>query len=286
MNPTNNEIYLKIAGFFLKINFRTRNDAANKIKRHFLSNYKSFILKKKIKKVNYSIELIERDNKKEISINQFLKTENNVLIRLYSIRTKNDSLIKLYSEDKKRKKISIMLPVSSDEIEFILRHIFYKLLKANHSFFMHLAAVIHKGEAYLFLGDSKAGKSTLVKLLKKYMLPICDDRGIIKKEKDLYYLYQSQYKEKNSYQKNSNGFKINKIFFLKKSINFKIQKIPSINLTLLLKYVANQALINKNSKDLFNFIFQHKEKFYYLYFSNKDKDLAKKILNFNEFNSD
>lgn len=282
MSPTNNEIYLKIAGFFLKINFRTRSDTANKIKRHFLSNYKSFIFKKKIKKIDYSIELIERDNKKEISINQYLKTENNALVRLYSIRTKNDSLIKLYSEDKKRKKISIMFPVSSNEIEFILRQIFYKLLKRSHSFFMHLAAVAHKGEAYLFLGNSEAGKSTLIKLLKKYMLPICDDRGIIKKEKNLYYLYQSQYKEKNNYQKKNNEFKINKIFFLKKSPIFKIQKISNANLAFFLKKVANQVLINKNNKDLFNFIFQHKEKFYYLYFSNKDRNLAKKVLNYNK----
>lgn len=277
MISTNKDIYLQVGGFTLKLIFKLKTEASKKIKADILSYYRPFIVAKKVKKIDYSVELVEPDQQEDVNIKKFIKSGSPNVIRLYTIHTQKRSFTKLYSEDKKRKKISLLFPVIFNEVEFILRHIFYALLRDSHSFFMHLAAVAQNGEANIFLGDSGAGKSTLVSLLKKQMIPICDDRGLIKREDGSYYLYQSPYIEKNSHPKSSGRVPIRKIYFLKKSTSFKIVKIPPTHVELLLKNVSRQILINNNNKDIFNFTMNYSDRFYYLFFSHKDKNLAKKL---------
>jgi len=266
MNLENSELYVKIAGFVLKLMFKVRGKVDARAKKYILSYFGPFILQKKVGKVDYSIELLERDGVREIK-------------RKQSIKIKNDIFIKLCSEDKKKKKITAFFPIVLYDLELILRLIFFNLLKKHHSFCVHSgAALLNKKTAYLFLGESGAGKSTVLKLLKRDMMPIYDDIGFIKKEKNTYSLYAAPYREKNQYKKNNSRFIIDKIFIIKKSLHFGIEKVSDTDLSLLIKTIASHILVNKDRRDILDFIAKHGGDFYYLYFSHKDNNLAKKLL--------
>lgn len=269
MSLENNELYMTVAGYIFKFIFKIKSGPVDeKAKKYFISNFSPFIIQKKTAKIDYSIEFLDRDSAEGKQKKQ-------------DIKIRNDIFIKLCSENKKQKKITTFFPIVFYNFDLIMRHIFYNLLKKNHSFCMHSSAVVkNEKTAYLFLGKSGAGKSTVLKLLKKNMTPIYDDMGFIKKESNAYNLYITPYQEKNKYPKDNSRFTINKIFIIKKSPHFDIKKVPDTDLSSIIKIIASQILVNKNKRDIFDFIAKHRRDFYYLYFSNKDNDLANKLLLF------
>lgn len=269
-----NGFYLKIAGFVLKIVFVKGTEFNYKyvaeIKKHILSLFGPFVLHKKTKKVDYSIKFISQEDSEE-----GIEEKQSIVI-------KNNRYIKLFSENKKQKEVTSPYSLAFTNLGLIIKFIFVKLLKKNHSFYIHTsAALLNKKTALLFLGKSGAGKSTILKLVQNELTPICDDMGFIKKEKNTYYLYETPYQEKNQYPKDNGRFNIGLIFIIKKSHYFKIEKVPNANLPQIVKTMMDQTVINKNKQDIFDFIVKHRKDFYYLYFSNKDENLVKKLLAFN-----
>ena len=69
-----------------------------------------------------------------------------------------------------------MLLLSSDQI------LLARVLPKWGGAFIHAAGVVLNGQGMLFAGPSEAGKSTMVKILKKKAKILCDDRMIIRRE--------------------------------------------------------------------------------------------------------
>jgi hypothetical protein len=149
----------------------------------------------------------------------------------------------------------------------------FELLLKNRGFILHSSASISEDEAFVFVGSSGAGKSTSAKLLKEEYPRLNDDKSIIRKVNNNYFCYQNSFREKYEYRKNpeidARGYKVSKLFFLRKSNDFKMEKIADKDLVLkkILKQVLNSGQIPIGNAMKFVSSFDN---FYYLYFA-KDK---------------
>lgn len=104
------------------------------------------------------------------------------------------------------------------QLMILIRDILRRYLRDYHGFFLHCAANrINKTQAVVFLGNSRAGKSTISQLLNSKYPKIVDDLGILLLRNNRWYIYQTHLKEKNKVSKSSKGFQVNAIFHLKKS---------------------------------------------------------------------
>ncbi|PLX05151.1 MAG: hypothetical protein C0594_08125 [Marinilabiliales bacterium] len=89
----------------------------------------------------------------------------------------------------------------------------YYLMIDNDACLMHAAAVRHKGEALVFSGKSGVGKSTMAGLWKGLGSVINDDKIIIKREKEQFFVYNSPRYPNDVPVK----LKLRKIYLLKQS---------------------------------------------------------------------
>jgi len=226
------EFHLGIAGFRIVFNFRLENKSYSQAISSIMRYFMPFVIEKKVDTINYTVEFISRDIHRAADNTQ-------------SIIIKNDTYIKLCSSDVSKKVLTVLFPVGIYGIELVLRMIFFELLPRTHSFCIHASAVISpSGGAYLFLGNSGAGKSTIIHMIGKSFKPLFDDIGFIKKRGSEYYLYVSPYKEKNTYEKTPKSFLIEKIFFPVKSKHFLIQRQFMKDIPSGIKRISNQILVN------------------------------------------
>lgn len=260
------KMYLGIAGFTIVFLFRLGEKSYAPAIRLIENYFKPFhITPQPNDTIDYEIEFVSRDINPD---------ENNP----QSIKIKNSVYIKLCSEDVHKKKISALFPIGLYEIELMLRMIFFEILPQSHSFCIHASAIISpSGGAYLFLGDSGAGKSTIIRMIGKSFKPLLDDIGFIRKKGRGYYLYTSPYKEKNTYTKVPGPFLIEKIFFPMKGERFSIRSIPTVNIVNIIKRLDKQILVNTNRKDILRFISTYSTHLFEIYFSKFDKHLGNKV---------
>lgn len=116
-----------------------------------------------------------------------------------------------------------------------------------------------------------------MKLLQKSYTPLTDDSVILKKEGDLYILYQTPAQEKEDWiERKNKGYILKGVFFLKKAQTFRIdsKKNKSITQKKLLSQFWFQSVQSsiKQIKTFFSFV-QSFDEFYEVSFA---KD-AKKI---------
>jgi hypothetical protein len=71
-------------------------------------------------------------------------------------------------------KVNSLYGLVSDQI-FLSR-----LIAQHKGFYLHACGVNYKGEGFVFMGHSGAGKSTIAKILRGKAEILCDDRVIIK----------------------------------------------------------------------------------------------------------
>ena len=166
------------------------------------------------------------------------------------------------------------------QFQYILRTVLQILLINHHGFFLHASANNINGKANLFLGKNRAGKSTISQLIRSKYSVLADDMVIVKKENNIFKLYQSPYMEKNQNFKRGSGYYIiDRIFFLKKASFCKLEKIE--NKKLILLKVLSQLYTDKESKiKQVGYIFDlisRVNKFYILYFT-KDGEKLKNLL--------
>src|SRR3989338_647399 len=206
--------YLIVAGYTFKIFFENSDNTfyRNKWLEYIKKYYGNFIPDLKPKKIDYSIRFVER--------------------KTYPIIKKSEKGKKYinYFIDSDHRKATTFYIISIAQFELILMDIVCKLFQNDGGFFIHTSAVYARDGAFLFTGKSHSGKSTIINLLNPAFTPFVDDIGIIRKKNNSYYLYQTPHHEKgDSINKNSSGFLIKKIFFLKKSNINEIKKITSKN---------------------------------------------------------
>ena len=254
------KIKFKIAGFVFVISFQeteipSRRKKFVKIIKNYLND---FIFNDSIKKPDYYINIIDI-----LSYHVFkLKNKKNYFINFWKEKD-------IYAET--------YYHISLAHFQYILRRAILTLFSKKHGFMLHSSAVLINGKAHIFTGSSGAGKSTVVRLLKKENKPLADDNVFVKKENGIYYLYQTPFIEKeNRVKRGKNKFEIGGVYFLKKSDDFKLEKI-----------MDKESVFNKLAKEfwtkdkmesekqlpfLFKFSYNF-DRFFYLYFKKQKKGL-------------
>ena len=90
---------------------------------------------------------------------------------------------KNYVQAFKRGNLTSLLCFPTDQI------LFARLLADRSGIILHGSGLIFKEKGYLFVGHSDAGKTTLVKIFHHHARILNDDRMIVRKENNSFYLY-------------------------------------------------------------------------------------------------
>src|SRR3989338_4469919 len=185
MIKTVKTINLKIANFPIKLVFHPTDWPANRdhLIQEVLFMLSGFVVKISPEKTGIKIHFIDR---LELNILRN-KAGNKHFINFYEYRGKK-SYISFYH-------ISII------QLNIIIRTILQNFLADNNGLIIHGSAVFNGSQAYIFLGRSGAGKSTIMNLLADKYKPLADDTIIIKKENKRYYLYQTPMMDKQAWVK-------------------------------------------------------------------------------------
>jgi hypothetical protein len=204
------EIFLSIAGFHIALRLAATEELypVTILKDLILHYCKPFIVHKKPTKIHHTVtvttaqtySMILQKMKKQRFINFYQRISNLHTITFYHI-----SII---------------------QFQVVLRYALLHLLAENHGFFLHASAVRQGNVAHIFLGPSGAGKSTATKLSKSIFTPIADDTVIIKKERNMYYCYQTPFYEKEwELKRSTTRYQIGNIYILQKSTQTSIVPI-------------------------------------------------------------
>lgn len=102
----------------------------------------------------------------------------------------------------------------------------------------HGACVIDGDRSYLFLGESQSGKSTMAKIWQKERIVLHDDRIIVRRQKSNFLAFATPWF--NGISQYSKGIILDKIFFLRHSLNNEVSR--KIGGPLLLKIISNSFL--------------------------------------------
>ncbi len=254
----NDNLYLKIAGFNIHLHFDPiDNDyLQNTFKNNILRICQNFTLSQKPEIIDFLIQIVyklnlgihRQKNRKKLFINLYEEVAENIIIIFYH--------------------------VSNFQFQLILRSALQELLMKHEGFFLHSSAAKIGYKVSLFLGETGAGKSTIIKLLKDDYPAMGDDNVIIKKEGGKYYFYQTPFMEKEWWViKKPRKYDIEKIYFLRKAKIFKIQRIQNKDeiLQMFMKQVWSRDSedTKKQMGSIFNFVHRF-HNFYFLYFA-KDK---------------
>lgn len=99
-----------------------------------------------------------------------------------------------------------------------------RLLADRDGCYLHSAGVIFENKGLLFVGHSDAGKSTVIKMLKGRAKILCDDRMIIRKQREGYKIYGTW--SHGEIEEVSSGFApLRAILFLEKSTKNSLSRL-------------------------------------------------------------
>lgn len=231
------EIFLQVAGFIIKIEFLQHNVDGNIMldelqRRKEFINYFEKIYKNFIFYGSSSIDF-------EITV----ESKESIFTRT----AKNNSVSMLLFESISDQKIRTFYHISLYQFQLILRDIVFKLVIKNNGLVIHASAIVIRSKAYLFLGKSTAGKSTVVRLLRDFSTPIADDIAIVMRRKEKYFVYTTPFIEKQRWLKKQNKkYILSGIFFIKKGKKSYMKGI--IDESEILDLLLNQILIVKENK--------------------------------------
>jgi hypothetical protein len=263
MNNQENEICLEIAKLVIKIVFHENDN--NYVKKSFINQvknfYRGFILQDNGNKNNFFIDVYNQS----------------ILFLEKSAGRVKRQFVLISKEYFKSKKVKIFYNISLSQFSLLITRILQKLLPLHIGLMLHASSVIYKEKAFLFLGVSGAGKSTVTQLLKNKAEIFTDDTVILKKEKNHYYCYQAPIIEKNQCKKNKEGYPIKNFYFLKQSKKYKIEKINNkekiINL-LLKQLFTERKYLPKQMPIILNMV-KNLDSFYFLHFKKNKKELIR-----------
>ena len=255
------KIYLNIAGFNFALTLKDiqQNYYKDEFKKMLFKKYPKFIVDKKVK-ADFNLII---DYKGSVDI--YVREHEDKIRHVY---TNN------YSIDSAKKTAHVNYTVSQLQFDNIIRELIDKyLFKKDKGFYLHGSAVGKKGEAFLFLGKSGAGKSTTAQLLDGLCKVLSDDFLIVKKYKNNFYYYQSISYEKNwNFKRTNESYRIRKVFFVKKANEFSLKKIENKNkaLGMIMKQFFTYDLKPDIQFPLLT-AFVNKIDFYYIYVKKDQK---------------
>lgn len=262
-----NTIYLFIAGFCIKVVFGplivtfTRDKLILDIK----TIYKGFILNRPLIKPDFIINI---DEPYHHFITKKIKSEN----YYFSYIFKTSDGITLHTA----------YDISLHQFSHLITNVIQKKLGENKGFLLHASASNVKNKAFLFAGLSGAGKSTTISLLNNTYPALSDDLSIIKKEGKGFVYYQTPFIEKNAWvKKGRKKYTIGKLFFIRKSQEFKVEKITSkkyVTYELTKQLRVESQTLKSNMKNLLSFV-QNFNEYYFLYFAKNSTKLVNLLNN-------
>lgn len=91
-----------------------------------------------------------------------------------------------------------------------------RLLADREGCYLHSSAIILDGKGFVFVGHSEAGKSTIASLFKEKAEILCDDRNILRRHADGFWVYGT-WSGSDELNISPNSAPLKAIFFLKKS---------------------------------------------------------------------
>lgn len=116
--------------------------------------------------------------------------------------------------------------ISQMQFEQILKIILAQHLLLGKGIFIHGSASLFQKKVLLFFGDSGAGKSTIVRFLSSFCPVVADDQFIVRVIKRQLIFYQTPFYDKNwKFQRSPDGYRISRIFYLRKSKKNSIRSI-------------------------------------------------------------
>lgn len=199
-----------IANYIVKIKFVNRRNhfSRNNLKDKIKNTFSDFAVKKSSKKVDIEIDIYNR----ALSIKKYSSSYASLL----------------YIHDLNR--IIAFQHISIDQFTHILSTEIHHRLVKESGFRLHSSASLIRGKAQLFIGPSRAGKSTIMTLLNPEFPALADDSIIIRKIKNQLFCYQSPLIEKNSWvKKTKNKYSLGNFYFLRKSKTCSINPINDQN---------------------------------------------------------
>ena len=254
--------YVSIAGFYFKIVFKkittdksplefARQRLMSEIS-YFLSSFVSASIPGRIDATIYfeddpSIERVKRKIDNTSFVLQYKRKDDNIFVTNYH--------------------------TSIAQFSLLLEDLLNEFLLKNDGFGIHASANIINKKAYLFLGKSGAGKSTISTLLGKRFRILADDNIILRQIDGNYFVFQTPFYEKNiEIWKSPHAFPLSKIFFLHKGKSTYAKGIK--NISTLKKLVRKQVLgFDDSSKDFFKDGKPQKIDYYNLWFTKKNNEL-------------
>lgn len=256
--------YFNIANFCFSIRFHNTEwiYLKEKLKNEVLSYLKNFEVKENPGKIHYQIDFIWEEK----VIYLYLKKDTESYIRLYRRIRKN--------------KIVCSYRLGVAQFQLLISNILSGLLTDNNGVLLHASAALVNKRADVFLGESGAGKSTVVTLLHHQFPALADDSVIIRKKGKRLCFYQTPFMEKGQrIDKSSRKYDLGKIYFLRKSNSFKMIKL--IHKNHIMKQFARlsnmyykKKLIAQQIKNIFELVNAF-DNFYILDFNNEPHKLVK-----------
>lgn len=230
----------------------------DKLQREIMMLFRDFVTMEKPQKIDYTIEF----------------RESNIMGVIPGLQSKFH-FINLY-ERKSPNRIRTYYSISTSQFHYIITEILSYLIK-DTGFFQHASSIVHNGKAYLFLGKSGAGKTTISTLLKKRFHRLADDLVLIRKIGDSYHCFQNPLWERNWWlSKHTESYALGKVFFLRKSNHCKVTRLENNKQTLklLLGDFTYDGVEVKDKMEIFlKFVAEFKH-FYYLDFPKDEKKVV------------
>ena len=267
MNSQKNTVYLSISSFNIAISFEKTKDlrsevASRRLKQTVKKLYKKYIIKKSAT-VDFSVDI------KNISNNAPLLKKGSLV---YGFFFKKES----------EKRYSCASGITIFQFSLVLRRAILTLLQSSPGFMIHSSSAEIDGKAFVFVGKSGAGKTTTMRLLSRKFKPLGDDSSVIKKENGKFYSYQSPLFENDwPIERSGKRYKFGKVIFLKKSKEFKLEKIKnkaSILERLTKQLVCEEEKLQLYLPHLFDFT-NNFDDFYILHFDKKPGKLISLLEN-------
>ena len=254
-------ITLQVAGFSIVVEFNEIKRQDRRIIRDqfidfFINQFRLFITEDKVDKPDLIISFEHQEEYKMIVEHQ----GKMFYIETFSFASK--------------KRIVSNYQINIYQIQLLLREALQYLLQQHDGFIFHTSAVIVENKAYLFMGDSGAGKSTVMHTLSKKYKPLADDTLIVRKMKGRYQAFYTPFIEKViQFKKDSQSYSIDKVFFIKKSSDNKITPLSSIEI--IIGKLAKQLLTNKEDygkqmKSLLSFVSEEQK--YFIWYLVRDEE--------------
>ncbi len=253
MNADKN-IFLEIASFIIRVRLKQTEDLflQEKLYTDIKNYYSGFILSQKTNVINYTIEFVKK--------------------KKYPIIMKNNEMYLNFFSDNKKNKIVCLYDVGLMHFQLLLREALQRLLASCEGFLLHASASNYHGKAIIFPAKQGSGKSTVMSFLHDAYPALADDTVVIKKEKGIFYFYQTPFVETNHWvKKSSKRYAMGPVFFLRKSSCYKIEKIKEREYSI--DRLAKQLRLYKefSLRQMENLLdFAATSNFYFLYFG-KDK---------------